>query len=276
MNSLNTPSTATTTAIHFSRRARTSRSAGKVPSDIIGETEHTQAQIPPKASKKQAISHIKAPTTTESSGKPVHFSRRAPTKRTAKPKQVDAPISKPNTRISLPLSRIPRLTTASTIQYEHQPSSKLSPSSRIPISPRMIKAKHQIDLKNNQSSASKQTFPIHGSVGSVLTGDEESICTDISHKSNTVTDATAAVVLSGGVGGFCSNSYMRVDGVIPPGMAVNTDCISDNLDTTGVEVSIYHGSKAMMAALLNGEAKICSNGPTHGHYLERTRCFQSR
>ncbi|KAH6573627.1 hypothetical protein BASA62_002840 [Batrachochytrium salamandrivorans] len=172
--------------IDASRRARTSRSAGKVPSDIIGETEHTQAQIPPKASKKQRLYLTsKAPTTTESSGKPVHFSRRAPTKRTAKPKQVDAPITKPNTRISLPLSRIPRLTTASTIQYELQPSSKLSPSSRIPISPRMVKAKPQVDLKNSQSSASKQTFPIHGSVGSVLTGDEESICTDISHESNT-------------------------------------------------------------------------------------------
>ncbi|KAH9257528.1 hypothetical protein BASA81_004290 [Batrachochytrium salamandrivorans] len=61
-------------------------------------------------------------------------------------------------------------------------------------------------------------------------------------------DATAAVVSSGGVGGFGSNSYMQPDGVIPPGMAVNTDCIGDNLDTTGVEVSTAYGSNTMTVA----------------------------
>ncbi|KAH6588785.1 hypothetical protein BASA50_010491 [Batrachochytrium salamandrivorans] len=205
MDSLNTPTTATgtatttttttatTTAVHFSRRARTSRSAGQVPSDIIGEATHTQAQISPKASRKKATSDTKAPATTESSGKPVHFSRRAPTKRTAKPKQVDAPVTKPETCASLPPSQIPRLTTASTIQYEHQPSSKLSLNSRIFIPPRMTKAKPQVDLQNNQSSAREQTFPIHGSVGSALIEDEESIYIDISHKGSTGMDAIAAV-----------------------------------------------------------------------------------
>ncbi|KAH6575825.1 hypothetical protein BASA62_001747 [Batrachochytrium salamandrivorans] len=209
MNSLNTPSTTATTAttaVHFSRRARTSRNVGKVPSDIIGETEHTQTQISPKVSRKQIISHTKAPTTTESSIKQVHFSRRAPTKRATKPKQVNISITKPKTRTSLSPSQIPRPIAASTTQYEHQPSSKVSPSSRIPISPRMVKANPQVDLKNSQSSAFKKTFPIHGSVGSVLTGDEESKCIDLSHEISTVTDATAGVVSSGGVGGFGLNS----------------------------------------------------------------------
>ncbi|KAH9257529.1 hypothetical protein BASA81_004291 [Batrachochytrium salamandrivorans] len=104
MNSLNTPSTTatTTTAVHFSRRVRASRNVGKVPSDIIGEATHTPAQISSKASTKKATSDTKAPTTTESSGKPIHFSRRAPTKRATKPKQVNISIIKPkNTHISL-------------------------------------------------------------------------------------------------------------------------------------------------------------------------------
>ncbi|KAH9267706.1 hypothetical protein BASA83_009780 [Batrachochytrium salamandrivorans] len=162
MNSLNTPSTAitttaaaatttTTTAVHFSRRANTNQSAGKVPSNNIGESKQTR--IPPKAPIKKIKTNTKAHTTTELTVKPVHFSRRAPTKRTAKPKEVVIPIAKPKTCTSLPLSQIPRLTTASTTQYEHQPSSKVSPSSRIPITLRMIKARHQVDLQNNQSSA---------------------------------------------------------------------------------------------------------------------------
>ncbi|KAH6588789.1 hypothetical protein BASA50_010495 [Batrachochytrium salamandrivorans] len=232
--------TTTTTAVHFSRRARTSRSAGQVPSDIIGEATHTQAQIPPKASRKKAISHTKAPATTESSVKPVYFSRRAPTKRTAKPKQVDAPVTKPETCTSLPPSQIPRLTTASIIQYEHQPSSKLSLNSRIFISPRMTKAKPQVDLQNSQSSACEQTFPIHGSVGSALIEDEESIYIDILHKGSTGTDAIAAVVLSGGVGGFCLNSYTWVDDVIPPGMVTDAECIGDNLDPIGICTDMDH------------------------------------
>ncbi|KAH6588938.1 hypothetical protein BASA50_010359 [Batrachochytrium salamandrivorans] len=98
MNSLNTSSTAitttatattttTTTAVHFSRRANTNQSAGKVPSNIIGESK--QPRIPPKAPIKKAKTNAKAPITTESTVKPVHFSRRAPTKRTAKPKEVN-------------------------------------------------------------------------------------------------------------------------------------------------------------------------------------------
>ncbi|KAH6583388.1 hypothetical protein BASA61_008005 [Batrachochytrium salamandrivorans] len=270
MDSLNTPSTTaattttttTTTAVHFSRRARTSRSAGKVPSDIIGEAEHTQTQIPPKVSKKQTISDTKAPTTTESSIKQVHFSRRAPTKRTTKPKQVNISITKPETRISLSPSQIPRLTTALTTQYELQPSSKVSLNSRIPISPRMVKANPQVDLKNSQSSAFKKTLPIHGSAGSVLTGDEESKCIDLSHESNTGMDAIAAVVLSGGVGGLGVDIYMQPDDVISPRVVANTGCVGVNLDTIGIITGTRHRSKTMTdtgVILSDGVARVYSN-----------------
>ncbi|KAH6563167.1 hypothetical protein BASA62_008727 [Batrachochytrium salamandrivorans] len=270
MDSLNTPSTTaattttttTTTAVHFSRRARTSRSAGKVPSDIIGEAEHTQTQIPPKVSKKQTISDTKAPTTTESSIKQVHFSRRAPTKRTTKPKQVNISITKPETRISLSPSQIPRLTTALTTQYELQPSSKVSLNSRIPISPRMVKANPQVDLKNSQSSAFKKTLPIHGSAGSVLTGDEESKCIDLSHESNTGMDAIAAVVLSGGVGGLGVDIYMQPDDVISPRVVANTGCVGVNLDTIGIITGTRHRSKTMTdtgVILSDGVARAYSN-----------------
>ncbi|KAH9266988.1 hypothetical protein BASA83_010179 [Batrachochytrium salamandrivorans] len=235
-----TPRPDRNSGLHFSRRARPSRGVGKVPSDIIGEATHTQAQIPSNAFRKKATSDTKAPATTESSVKPVHFSRRAPTKRTAKPKQVSAPATKPETCTSLPPSQIPRLTTASIIQYEHQPSSKLSLNSRIFISPRMTKAKPQVDLQNSQSSDFKQTFPIHGSVGSALIEDEESIYSDILHKGSTGTDAIAAVVLSGGVGGFCLNSYTWVDDVIPPGMVTDAECIGDNLDPIGICTNMDH------------------------------------
>ncbi|KAH6594517.1 hypothetical protein BASA50_006466 [Batrachochytrium salamandrivorans] len=151
---------------------------------------------------------------------------------------------------------------ASIIQYEHQPSSKLSPSSRIPISPRMMEAKHQIDLRNNQSSAFKQTFPIHGSVGSVLIEDEESGCIDISHEISTGMDAIAAVVLSGGVGGFCLNSYTWVDDVIPPGMVADTECVGDNPDPIGICTDIDHRNNTMMdtgVILSDGIARVYSN-----------------
>ncbi|KAH6596114.1 hypothetical protein BASA50_005411 [Batrachochytrium salamandrivorans] len=104
----------------------------------------------------------------------------------------------------------------------------------------MVKAKNQVDLKNNQSSAREQIFPIHGSVGSVLTGDEEYKCIDLSHKGSTGTDAIAAVVLSGGVGGFCLNSYTWVDDVIPLGMVTDAECIGDNLDPIGICTDMDH------------------------------------
>ncbi|KAH6563566.1 hypothetical protein BASA62_008453 [Batrachochytrium salamandrivorans] len=246
MNSLNTPSTAitttaattatttttTTTAVHFSRRARTNQSAGKVPSNIIGESK--QPRIPPKAPIKKIKTNTKAPTTTELTVKPVHFSRRAPTKRTAKPKEVNIPVAKPKTCTSLPLSRIPRLTTAKT-----------------PDQP----AKQPVECFT-------ETFPIHGMIGSVLTGVEESICTDISHKSNTRMDATAAVVSFGGIAGFGSSSLTRVDDIIPPGVVADTECIGNNVDTIEVCTDIYHGSKTMTAAdvvFLDGVARVYSN-----------------
>ncbi|KAH6595142.1 hypothetical protein BASA50_006129 [Batrachochytrium salamandrivorans] len=150
----------------------------------------------------------------------------------------------------------------STTQYEHQPSSKVSPSSRIPITLRMIKARHQVDLQNNQSSAFTETSPIHGMIGSVLTGAEESICTDISHRSNTRMDATAAVVSSGGVAEFGSSSLTRVEDIIPPGVVADTECIGNNVDTIEVCTGIYHGSKTMMdsdVVLSDGVDRVYSN-----------------
>ncbi|KAH6588602.1 hypothetical protein BASA61_005875 [Batrachochytrium salamandrivorans] len=158
-------------------------------------------------------------TTATTTTTAVHFSRRARTSRNHR-------------RLNMNISRVARY----------------HPVHGYPSHPRMVKANPQVDLKNNQPNAFKKTFPIHGSVGSVLTGDEESKCIDLSHEISTVTDATAGVVSSGGVGGFGLNSLTRADGVIPPGMAVNTDCISDNLDTTGVEVSTAYGSNTMTVA----------------------------
>ncbi|KAH6560549.1 hypothetical protein BASA60_000290 [Batrachochytrium salamandrivorans] len=294
MNSLNTPSTTaattttttTTTAVHFSRRARTSRNVGKVPSDIIGETEHTQTQISPKVSRKQIISNPKASTTTESSIKQVHFSRRAPTKRATKPREVNISITKPKTRTSLPLSQIPRPIAASTTQYEHQPSSKVSPSSRIPISPSNGEGKTPGRPENNQPNAFKKTFPIHGSVGSVLTGDEESKCIDLSHEISTVTDATAGVVSSGGavstaygsntmtvagvvlsdeVSRVYSNSLMQLDNTSFPEIVVGMGCTYKSVEITRGKISTNSISTTTMAAAAiksRRAVRVNSSNPT--------------
>ncbi|KAH6602772.1 hypothetical protein BASA61_000804 [Batrachochytrium salamandrivorans] len=126
----------------------------------------------------------------------------------------------------------------------------------------MTKAKPQVDLQNSQSSDFKQTFPIHGSVGSALIEDEESIYIDILHKGSTGTDAIAAVVLSGGVGGFCLNSYTWVDDVIPPGMVTDAECIGDNLDPIGICTDMDHRNNTMMdtgVILSNGVGRVYSN-----------------
>ncbi|KAH6598074.1 hypothetical protein BASA50_003957 [Batrachochytrium salamandrivorans] len=104
----------------------------------------------------------------------------------------------------------------------------------------MTKAKPQVDLRNGQSSAREQTFPIHGSVGSALIEGEEFICIDISHKGSTGMVVIAAVVLSGGTGGFCLNNYTWVDDVIPPGMVTDAECIGDNLDSIGICTDMDH------------------------------------
>ncbi|KAH6566406.1 hypothetical protein BASA62_006708 [Batrachochytrium salamandrivorans] len=84
----------------------------------------------------------------------------------------------------------------------------------------------------------------------------------------------AGVILSGGSVRVYSNSPTRLDSSSLPGIAVETECVGKRIVTSRVRVRKPCGWRIMTAAaavLMDGEAEICSNGPTREHYSDTTQ-----
>ncbi|KAH9266987.1 hypothetical protein BASA83_010178 [Batrachochytrium salamandrivorans] len=81
----------------------------------------------------------------------------------------------------------------------------------------------------------------------------------------------AGVILSGGSVRVYSNSPTRLDSSSLPSIAVETECVGKRIVTSRVRVRKPCGWRIMTAAaavLMDGEAEICSNGPTREHYSD--------